>query len=59
MNVGYSIQIGKLHILTCRDYNGGCNKHMIHTCRNPHHILPSKHSDQLAHAVIQCRTINL
>ena len=30
---------------------------MIHTPRLPKHILPSKYSDQLAHAVIQCRTV--
>ena len=30
---------------------------MIHTPRLPNHILPSKYSDQLAHAVIHCRTV--
>ena len=30
---------------------------MIHTPRLPKHILPSMYSDQLCHAVIQCRTI--
>jgi hypothetical protein len=44
-------------VLTCRDHDGGNSKFMIHTCRQPNHILPSKHSDQLAHAVIQSRTI--
>ena len=44
-------------VLTCRDHNGGTKKRMIHPCRQPDHILPAKHADQIAHAIIQCRTI--
>ena len=44
-------------VLTCRYHSGGNQKMTIHTPRLPQHILPSSHSDQLCHAVIQCRTI--
>ena len=44
-------------ILTCRFHNKGSNKMMIHAPRLPKHILPSTYSDQLCHAVINCRTI--
>ena len=44
-------------ISTCRHHNGGSKKMTIHTPRLPKHILPPKFSDQLTHAVIECRTI--
>jgi len=44
-------------VLTCRDHENGSRLKMIHTCRQPNHILPAKLSDQLCHAVIQSRTI--
>ena len=44
-------------VLTCRWHNKGNKKMMIHPPRLPKHILPSRYSDQLAHAVIQCRTV--
>ena len=44
-------------ILTCRDHGGGTKKMSIHVPRVPKNTLPSKFSDQLAHAVLQCRTI--
>ena len=44
-------------ILTCRSKHNDRKNMMIHPPRLPKHILPSKHADQLAHAVIQCRTI--
>ena len=44
-------------VLTCKHHHKGNNKMMIHTPRLPGHILPSKYSDQLAHAVIHCRTV--
>ena len=39
-------------ILTCRSRHNGRKKMMIHPPRLPKHILPSKHADQLVHAVI-------
>ena len=44
-------------ILTCRDHGGGTKKLSIHVPRVQKNTLPSKFSDQLAHAVLQCRTI--
>ena len=44
-------------VLTCNYHHKGNKKMMIHTPRLPNHILPSKYSDQLAHAVIHCRTV--
>ena len=44
-------------VLTCRNHDGGRKRMMIHTSRAVDHILPSMYADQLAHAVIQCRTV--
>ena len=44
-------------IMVCRDHNGGTPRLMIHPLRQPHHILPSPHPDQLCHCVIKSRTI--
>ena len=44
-------------VLTCRDHHNGTTRFMIHPLQQPFHILPSKCSDQLSHAVIQPRTV--
>ena len=44
-------------IMTCKDHNMGCPKCMIHPPRQPNHILPSKFSDQICHAVVKPRTV--
>ena len=44
-------------VLTCRNHHKGSKKMMLHTSRASKHILPSMYADQLAHAVIQCRTV--
>ena len=44
-------------VLTCRNHHKGSRKMMVHTSRAAKHILPSMYADQLAHAVIQCRTV--
>ena len=44
-------------VLTCRHHNSGTTKLMLHVPRQPHHILPSRESDQLCHGVIKSRTI--
>ena len=46
-------------VLTCRDHNKGCKGYMLHPPRQPNHILPSKHPDQLCHAIVKPRTIHL
>ena len=45
-------------VLSCRDHNGGSQKLMLHLPRQPHHILPCSHPDQLCHGVIKPRTIH-
>ena len=45
------------YILTCRHHDGGTNKAYIHTPRQPYHVIPSEHGDQLSHAVIKTRFI--
>ena len=44
-------------VLTCQYHHKGNKAMMIHTPRLPKHILPSKYSDQLAHAVIHSQTV--
>ena len=51
---GYEVQV-----MTCKDHDSGCKKCMIHPPRQPHHILPSKYSDQICHAVIKPQTITV
>ena len=45
-------------VMTCRNHNGGTDKLFIHIPRQPKHILPSFHPDQLAHVSIKPRTIS-
>lgn len=45
--------------LTCRFHNKGNKRMMIHNPQLPRHILPSKYSDQLYHALIKYRTIKI
>ena len=45
-------------VMTCKDHNDGSTSCMIHPPRQPLHILPSKFSDQLCHAVIKPRTVS-
>lgn len=44
-------------ICTSRNSNGGNQKDYLHIPRQPRHVLPSIHGDQLCHAVIRPRTI--
>ena len=48
-----------VQVMTCQDHNKGCPRCMIHPPRQPHHILSSKYSDQMCHAVIKPRTISM
>lgn len=41
----------------CRHHNCREGKHMLHTPRRPHHILPAPCSDQLAHCIMKPRTV--
>ena len=48
-----------VQVMTCQDHDKGCPRCMIHPPRQPNHILSSKYSDQLCHAVIKPRTISM
>ena len=43
--------------LTCKDHNKGNAKYMLHTCRQPDHIIPAMRPDQLAPCVNRPRTV--
>ena len=43
--------------LSCLKHNNGCKHNYIHPMRIPNHIIPSRHGDQLCHAVLKPRTI--
>ena len=43
--------------LTCHDHDKGSSKYMIHTCRQPNHIIPALRPDQLAPCVNRPRTV--
>ena len=43
--------------LSCKKHHGGCKQNYIHPMRVPNHILPSRHGDQLCHAVLKPRTV--
>lgn len=45
--------------LSCLKHNGGCKHNYIHPMRVLDHILPSRHDDQLCHAVLKPRTVKL
>lgn len=45
-------------VCTCKDHNGGSDKRYVHPPTNPMNgVLPMERSDQLAHAVLNPRTI--
>ena len=55
-SIAFVNKIGPV-LLTCRNHNGGTDKHYIHPPRQPYHILPSAKGDQLCHVCIKPRTI--
>ena len=44
-------------VITCKYHNNGDPHFMIHPPRQPNHIIPSRYSDQMYHAVINNRTL--
>ena len=46
-----------MQVMVCKNHHLGSTKLYVHTLRQPNHILPSKYSDQIYHAVIKPQTI--
>jgi predicted GIY-YIG superfamily endonuclease len=56
-SVAFSVE-GYPHVLVCRDHKKGSRLNYVHPPRSPNGILPTRRSDQNAHAVVVPRTIS-